>query len=355
MPEQLPARCVIVGCGMVAQEYMATLNAHPNLVRVSTCADLAPERARAFADRHDLTPVTVEQALEGRAGDLAVILTPPHTHLPLAERAVAAGVAVYLEKPLGDDTAAARRLLDHAQAQGVALGCAPDTVLAPPARLAAQLIKDGALGAVTSASATLVGPGPESWHPAPHALYAKDAGPLRDMGPYYLSTLVHLLGPVSTVHGSSLHHRTPRHSPGDESFPAQCPTHVNALLGFSSGSSATLTVGWDGSISGTPHLEIRGTEATLALPDPNFHHGTLRLRRSWREPWEELHPPAANPPPGRGIGVLSTARHLNTPYPPQDSAELALHVLQVIEAVENAATTEPTPVPVPRTSERGGA
>ncbi|NKY96642.1 Gfo/Idh/MocA family protein [Nocardiopsis alborubida] len=336
---------MIVGCGMVAQEYMATLTAHPDLVRVTACADLDLDRARAFADRHDLTPVTVEQAVEGRAGDLVVILTPPHTHLALAEQAVAAGVAVYLEKPFGDDAAAARRLLDRAQAQGVALGCAPDTILAPPARLAAQLIEEGRLGSVTSASATLVGPGPESWHPAPQALYGQGAGPLRDMGPYYLSMLVHLLGPVSTVHGSAQHHRTPRHTPGGESFPAQSPTHVNALLGFTSGASATLTVGWDGSISATPHLEVRGTEATLTLPDPNFHHGALRLRRSWRDPWEELHPPAADPPPGRGIGVLATARHLTTSHPQWDSAELALHVLHLIETIEHAATREPCPVP----------
>ncbi|MEU0240925.1 Gfo/Idh/MocA family oxidoreductase [Nocardiopsis sp. NPDC006198] len=345
MPDQLPVRCVIVGCGMVAQEYMATLTAHPDQVRVTACADLDPERARVFADRHDLTPVTVEQAVEGMAGDLVVILTPPHTHLALAERAVTAGVAVYLEKPLGDDAAAARRLLDRAQAQGVPIGCAPDTTLAPPARLAAQLIEEGRLGSVTSAGATLVGPGPESWHPTPQTLYAEGVGPLRDMGPYYLSMLVHLLGPVSTVHGSAQHHRTPRRTLGGESFPAQSPTHVNSLLSFASGASATLTVGWDGSVSATPHLEIRGTDATLALPDPNFHHGALRLRRSWREPWEELHPPAADPPPGRGIGVLATASHLTTPHPQWESAELALHVLHLIEAIEHAATREPYPVP----------
>lgn len=347
MLEKLPPRCVIVGCGMVAEEYMSTLTAHTDLVRVTACADISPGRARAFADRHRLTPVTVDQAVTGAVADLVVILTPPHTHLPLAERAVASGTSVYLEKPFGDSSVAARQLLDRAATRNVVVGCAPDTVLAPPTRLAAGLIGEGKLGTVTSASATLVGPGPESWHPAPQALYEEGTGPLRDMGPYYLSMLVHLLGPISTVHGSSLHHRTPRHTSKGESFPAHCPTHANALLEFASGVSATLTLGWDGCISGVPHLELRGTEATLTLPDPNFHHGSLRLRRSWREPWKELHPPVVDPPPSRGIGVFSTARKLSAVHPRQDSAELALHVLQIIETIEYAATHGSSPVPIP--------
>lgn len=345
-----PVRCAIVGCGMIADEYARTLAQSP-LVEVVACSDLDEDRADAFAKRHGIPHAAPYDTLlsdvsVGRV-ELLVILTPPDTHHRVAEGGITAGACLYVEKPLaltGDDAA---DLLALAEQHHVMVGAAPDTFLAPPAQTAAAAIAAGDIGEPLAASASLLNPGPERWHPAPEALYAPGMGPLIDMGPYYLAQLVHLLAPIDRVHGvtaATRPHRVLGTGPrAGHVFRAQTYTHVDALLRTITGVPITFTASNDVHATVRPHLEIYGSEGTLLLPDPNFHHGTVRLRRRADTHWRTL--PAtssAQHPVGRGMGVLDLAAAMRTGNPYAATGHQALHLCRVTDAIRQAATTEPT-------------
>lgn len=333
-------RCAIVGCGMVAEEYAATLAAagRPQLV---ACADLDARRAEAFAVRHRLTYRPSLEALLG-AGDieLLMVLTPPATHMKLAHQAIKAGVSVYVEKPLCLNRGEATGVLVEAERHGVRVGAAPDTFLGPAVQTASQAIKACAIGEPLSADAALLSCGPENWHPAPEPFYAAELGPLLDMGPYYLSVLTYLLGPVTHVVGamtSTRSRRTIRTGPrAGEHFAAGAPTRVDALFRTSTGLPVTFAASFDTVATVRPHLEIYGTEGTLQLPDPNFHDGEVRLRRRGQDTWSVL-PTGLGGVSGRGMGVVDLADAIAEQRPHRAVGERARHVLAVAEAIHEAS------------------
>lgn len=338
-----PVRCAIVGCGMIADEYAHTLGQSP-VVDIVTCSDLDDQRARAFAERHGIpNSVSFDDLLRDGQAEVLVVLTPPETHRHVAAAGVTAGVCVYVEKPLavtGDDAA---DLLALVERQKVLIGAAPDTFLAPPARTAAASITAGQIGEPLAASSSLLTSGPERWHPAPENLYAPGMGPLVDMGHYYLAQLVHLLGPIDRVDGATVMtrpHRVLRSGPrAGQIFQAQAPTHVDALLRTVGGAAITITTSSDVHATTRPHLEIYGSEGTLVLSDPNFHHGTVRLRLRGKTEWNELPSLAADEPVGRGMGVLDLAVALRTGEPHAATGHQALHLCRVTDAIHQAAET----------------
>ncbi|WP_433496795.1 Gfo/Idh/MocA family protein [Sphaerimonospora sp. CA-214678] len=326
-------RCAIVGCGLIADEYAHTLNAS-SLVDLVSCSDLDIDRARAFAARHTIPNV---ESFEHLDADLVVVLTPPSEHVGVASAAMRSGMSVYVEKPLAVSSSEAEALLGLATRHGVLIGAAPDTLLAPPIQSAAQALAAGLIGEPVAATAALLSPGPERWHPRPESIYG--LGPLLDMGPYYLTALIHLLGPVVSVRGATTLRRPLRTKVSGDTFTATAPTHVEALLETAAGVALTLTTSFD--IQGTtrPHLEIYGTDGTLLLPDPNFHHGVVRLRRRGEATWDTIPPAPSRSVVGRGMGVLDLAEALRTNGRGKATANLALHVLHVIETIEQAAAT----------------
>lgn len=266
-------------------------------------------------------------------------LTVPAAHAEVALAALRAGKHVYGEKPLALAPQDGARVLAEALARGLRVGCAPDTFLGAGLQSAQRALLAGAIGRPVSASVVMQGPGPDAWHPSPAFFYAPGGGPLFDMGPYYLTALVALLGPVTRVAATARRARTRRVAASGSTFPVEVPTHLHSLLDFANGPSATATFSFD---SPEPRslLEVTGTEGTLSLPDPNLFTGPLRIRRFSDDEWQPL--PVHGATAGRGLGVLDMARALRSGQDHRASGELAQHVLETMSTITEAAETHAT-------------
>lgn len=336
-----PLGIAVIGCGNISNQYLKNLGQFPD-VKVLFCADIDTERAKSQAAAYDVPDAgTVEEALEHDGVGLVVNITIPAAHAEVATRAIEAGKHVWSEKPLTLTVEAATQLLITARNHGVRVGCAPDTVLGAGIQTARRLIDEGTIGTPISALTLLQGPGPESWHPDPEFLFAIGAGPLFDLGPYYLSTLANIFGPaqrVAAVGRRAKETRTIGSGPrkGTE-FPVAVPTYMSALAEYEGGQAAQLLFTWDSPLSRHGFIEITGTEATLAVPDPNRFDGDLRIRRATDEDWTII--PSAGAAAGRGSGVVDMARAIAHDRPHRASGEMALHVLEMMEKIEQSAAT----------------
>jgi predicted dehydrogenase len=336
-----PVGVAVVGCGTISTAYLKNLTSFPDL-RVLFCADLDIERAKAQAAAFGVPAAgSVADALSVPDVEIVVNLTVPAAHAEVSAAAIAAGQSVWVEKPLTLDTASARDLLAAAGAAGVRIGCAPDTVLGAGLQTARRLIDTGAIGAPQTGLALMQGPGPESWHPDPEFLFQRGAGPLFDMGPYYLTALAAVFGPathVAALSGRSRLTRVIGSGPraGTE-FAVAVPTHVSTLIGYASGQIATVVLSFDSPLRRHGFVEITGTTATLAMPDPNRFDGDVRLHELGADSWHAV--PACGAADGRGLGVLDLARGLRSGAPHRASGELALHVLDIMSAIERSAAS----------------
>ena len=336
-----PLGVAVIGCGNISNQYLRNLTAFPDLA-VLACADLDAGRAKAQAAAYGVPEWgSPADALAHPAVELIVNLTIPAAHAEVTAAAIAAGKHVWSEKPLTLDVAGGRALLEAARAAGVRVGCAPDTVLGAGLQSARRLIDSGGIGTPLSALTLLQGPGPQSWHPDPEFLFAPGAGPLFDLGPYYLSVLAVLFGPALRVAAIG---RRPRESrvigsgprAGTE-FAVAVPTYVAALAEYAGGQAASLLFSWDSPLHRAGFVEVTGTEATLALPDPNRFDGDLRVRRAGDDDWTVI--PAQGAAAGRGTGVADMVRAIRAGAPHRASGELALHVLEMMTAIERSAVS----------------
>lgn len=351
-------RIGVVGLGRISGVYLRTL-AHLPGVRVTALADRDALRAVAAREHApEARAVPVEELLTSGAVDLVLNLTIPEAHAEVATAALRSGKHVYGEKPFAMDLAQARAVL--AGADGLRIGCAPDTVLGTGTQTARKAVADGLIGTPTAANATFTSPGHESWHPDPEFYYRPGGGPLLDMGPYYLTALVHLLGPVERVvaaAGRAREHRTigsGRRAGTD--FAVEVDTHVTGALVHAGGAVTTLTTSFDVVASTQPRIEIHGTEGSLSVPDPNRFDGEVLLRPRGRAQWSALSPSAGYSGAARGIGVLDLVRNHRAGRAHRACAEVAVHVLDVMETLLSAAhrrtglavsTTCEPPAPVP--------
>jgi predicted dehydrogenase len=331
----------IIGCGNISNQYLKNLSAFPD-VQVLIVADLDASRAQAQAAAYGVPAWgSPGDALAHPGVQLVVNLTVPAAHAEVSGAAIEAGKHVWSEKPLTLDVAAARGLLEAADAARVRVGCAPDTVLGAGLQSARRLIDSGAIGTPLTALTLLQGPGPQSWHPDPEFLFAPGAGPLFDLGPYYLSVLATLFGPARRVAAVG---RRPRESRvigrgprAGTSFSVAVPTYVAALAEYAAGQAASLLFSWDSPLPRSGFVEITGTEATLAVPDPNRFDGDLRLCKAGDDDWTVI--PAEGAAAGRGSGVVDMVRSIRAGTPHRASGELALHVLEVMAAIERSAAS----------------
>jgi predicted dehydrogenase len=336
-----PVGVAVVGCGTISNEYLRNLTSFPDL-RVLCCADLDLERAKAQAARYGVPAAGgLAQALESPDVEIVVNLTVPAAHAAVAAAALTAGKNVWLEKPLALDTGAGRSIIEQADRAGLRVGCAPDTVLGAGLQTARRVIESGAVGVPQTALALMQNFGPESWHPDPAFLFQRGAGPLFDIGPYYLSALATLFGPAQQVAALGRRARDTRvigSGPNaGTSFGVDVPTHIAALVDYAGGQAATLVLSFDSPLRRSGFVEITGTEATLALPDPNRFDGEVRLRPAGSADWTSI--PAQGAAAGRGLGVLDLAQALRGRRPHRASGELALHVLETMEAIAASAAT----------------
>ena len=351
-------RVGVVGAGTIAGQYSASLQRLPQLQVTAVC-DLVPERAAQFAADHDgARVVTQPELLAADDVDVVLVLTLPATHGDIARDALAAGKHVYGEKPLATTVAEGREVVKAATAAGLRVGCAPDTVLGTGIQTARAVIDAGRIGTPHSATAFMTTPGHERWHHFPEFYYQPGGGPLLDMGPYYLSALVHLLGPVTRVVGASARPsatRTVGQGPrAGTSFDVTVDTHVTGILEHASGALTTLIMSFDTWAARLPCIEVHGTDGSLSVPDPNRFDGAVELFSAGSERWVDVGAWAGYAGSGRGYGIADLAIALAGDRPHRAGADLALHVLDVMESVQQAAETR-TSVALTTTCERPAA
>jgi len=335
-----PVGVGVVGCGNISDEYLTTMGGFPDL-RVVGLADLDQSRAEAQAAKYGIGFAGGTADLLARDDvELVVNLTVPAVHVAVGLQAIAAGKHVWSEKPIATERAAGRALLAAAEAAGVVVGVAPDTVLGPGVQTARRLIDGGEIGIPLTALAIMQNPGPDLWHPDPAFLYARGAGPLFDLGPYYLTALVHLLGSVTSVTARGTRSRDTRViQKGPRAgtvFPVEVPTHVAVLAEFDGGASATMVLSFESPLR-RGLIEITGSEATMEVPDPNLFGGDIRAIRPEDRGEEGTTIPAPGTGFGRGIGVLDMARAIRAGSRPRASGDLGYHVLDVMVAIEESA------------------
>jgi len=335
----------IVGCGNISGIYFKNLCTVFKNVTVKACADLDPARAEAKATEYPGVEVTtLEAMLADPAIDIIVNLTTPQGHYPVAMQAVKAGKHVHGEKPLTLTRDEGRALLAAADEAGVRVGNAPDTFLGAGIQTCRRLIDAGAIGEPIGAQAFMLCRGHESWHPDPEFYYKTGGGPMFDMGPYYLTALVSLLGPIRRVTGSariSFPQRTITSQPKHGAvIDVEVPTHIAGIMDFANGAIGTITTSFDVWASETPRIEIFGSEGTLSVPDPNGFGGPVRLRAAGAKEWEDVPLRAGFPENGRGIGPADMADAITTGRPHRASGELAYHVLDLMHAFHDASAQD---------------
>ncbi len=350
----------IVGCGNISSTYLKVCPTFENL-EVAAVADVVMERAQAQAAAFNVPHAyTVDELLADP--DIAIVLnlTIPAAHAEIALRALAAGKSVYNEKPLALTREEGQQILRLAKDKGLRVGCAPDTFLGAGLQTCRKLIDDGWIGTPVAATAFMLGHGPEGWHPDPDFFYQPGAGPLFDMGPYYLTALITLLGPVRRVTGSA-RITTPERVIGSAARRGQMikvntPTHVAGVLDFADGPVATLITSFDVWGHNLPPLEIYGTEGSLSVPDPNGFGGTVRVRRAGATEWSSVPLTHGYSENSRGIGVADMAYAIQSGRPHRASGEQAYHVLDIMHAILDASAAghhidlssgEERPAPLP--------
>jgi predicted dehydrogenase len=333
------AKVGLVGCGNISSIYLK--NCPKFDVPIVACADVDAGRAEARAAEFGLRAVSVEQLLADPEIEIVLNLTVPNAHAEVNLAALNAGKHVYTEKPLAVSRADGERTLALAQAKGLRVGAAPDTFLGAGLQTCRRLMDEGAIGVPVAFSAFMGYGGPETWHPNPHFFYQPGAGPMFDMGPYYLTALIHLLGPARRVTGSAritYPERVAAHeSIRGQKIPVNTPTHVIGVMEMASGPIGTVVTTFDAGFHQQPNIEIYGSEGTLSVPDPNSFNGPVRVRHPGESAWRELpltHPHAEN---SRGLGVADLARAIRENRPHRASGQLALHVLDLMHAFHDAA------------------
>lgn len=342
MTMELPARIGLVGCGIISSRYIEVSRELPE-IEIVACADVIPAAAEAQAEKYGLTAVSLEDLFAAPDVDIVLNLTPPTAHYSVGKAALEAGKAVYSEKPLAATFAEGKALLALAREKNLRIGCAPDTFLGAGYQSARLYLDEGIVGAPVAANAFLMSRGHEYWHANPAFYYKPGGGPMLDMGVYYLTALVHLFGPVRRVTGSARatwSERTILSEPRKgEIIEVEVPTYVSGVLDFESGAIGTIITTFDTQASGLPRIELYGATGTLNLPDPNTFGGPLQVRMHADDSWKELPLRFGHAGNSRGMGPADMAVSAVERERHRANGELALHVLEIMEAIHVASET----------------
>jgi predicted dehydrogenase len=339
-------RIGIAGIGNISKIYLENLTGmFGKQVKLAAVSDIIYERAEKAAANYHVPAFKSGQEMANNADiDIVLNITPPNIHYEVAIAAVQAGKHVYDEKPLCTRREDAMRLLVAAAEKGVRVGGAPDTFLGAGLQSCRKLIDDGHIGRPIAATAFLMGRGCEHWHPAPEFFYKPGGGPMFDMGPYYLTALVSLLGPVARVSGSAqigIKTRTITSEPlkGTE-IDVETPTHIAGVLDFACGAVGTIITSFEVYSHTLPYIEIYGTEGTLRVPDPNFFCGPVYAKRFRENDWQEMQISKNYTENSRGLGITDMALAIDENRPHRVSAELAFHVLDIMQGIHEASVSE---------------
>lgn len=339
-------RVGVIGCGNISDLYFEGGKRFHD-IDITLCADLLPEAARDKAKQHGIPMAASPRALlENDAIDIVLNLTVPKAHAAVALDALDHGKHIYNEKPLTLTRAEGKALLCKAKEKQLRVGCAPDTMLGAAPQTARRLIDEGAIGTPVSATAFFQCHGHEHWHPDPAFFYERGGGPLFDMGPYYLTVLVSLLGPAVTVSAQTKTTFKERiQTVGNDSgrrIAVETPTHITGNIAFENGAVVTVIMSFDVWHSSLPHLEIHGTTGSLSLPDPNTFGGVVKRFQPEKDDWQPAACTHAYADQSRGLGLADMAAAIRSGRPHRADGALAYHVLDIMQAfLESGERHEP--------------
>jgi predicted dehydrogenase len=330
----------VIGCGNISAAYLKAASHFP-LLDIRALADINPAAAEARGAEFGIPARSIDVLLSDEAIEIVLNLTIPNTHVEVGLKAVAVGKHVHSEKPLGVNLAESQTLVRAAAEKGVRLGSAPDTFLGGAHQTSRKLIDEGLIGRPIGGAAFFMCPGHERWHPSPGFYYLRGGGPMLDMGPYYVTDLVNLLGPVARVSGVATQLRAERTIASQPlagtRIPVEVATHVTGVLLFASGAAVSLTISFDVARHKHTPLEIYGEKGSLIVPDPNYFGGKI-LFGSADEDWREV-PTEHGYADGnyRIIGVADMASAIRENRPHRASGALAYHVLEVMQAFQTSS------------------
>lgn len=347
-------RIGVIGCGNISMTYMRNAGLFNN-IQLTACADIMAESAAQRAAEYGIEAMTVDALLASDTVDMVLNLTIPTEHHRVTLAALNAGKHVFTEKPLAVSVELARELVETARAKNLGLGSAPDTYLGAAGRKARQLIEAGDIGRIIAGTAFMMGHGMEHWHPSPEFYYQPGGGPVLDMGPYYISMLVNLLGPATRVVGMGSTGNPTRLITADgpnknTRFKATTETTVMSVVEFSSGALVTVGMSWDVWKQGHAPIELYGENGSLQLPDPDTYGGDVLFSLEGREwqtfaskgallgdiNWPYDKPRLAN---YRMAAVAEMADAITKGATPRATGLNALHVLEILEAMLTSART----------------
>ncbi|QAY66805.1 Gfo/Idh/MocA family protein [Paenibacillus protaetiae] len=331
----------IIGTGNISTVYLKNGSSF-EAAEVVACADLDVERAKAKGEEFGIRGCSVEEMLADPAIDMVINLTIPQAHAAVCLQALEAGKHVYVEKPFSVTLEDGRKVMELAAKKGLLVGSAPDTFLGGGLQTAIKVIEDGWIGTPIGATAFMMSGGHESWHPSPEFYYQHGGGPMFDMGPYYITALVAMLGPIARVTGStriSYPERTITSKPkAGQKIEVEVPTHVAGVLEFANGPIGTIVTSFD--VKGgsqLPWIEVYGSQGSMMVPDPNNFGGTVKVRRAGSQEWSDIPLAFPNTENGRGMGAADMAKAIQTGRKHRASGELGYHVLEAMVGIHVAA------------------
>ena len=331
----------VVGCGNISDVYFTCCKRFES-IEIATCADLLVDRAKAKAKKYDI-PIacTTAELLANPDVQIVVNLTIPKAHGEVGINALESGKCVHNEKPLAVTREDGLKMLELANEKDLRVGGAPDTFMGAGIQTCRKLIDDGWIGEPVAATAFMQCHGHEHWHPDPGFYYQPGGGPMFDMGPYYLTALVTLLGRVKRVSGSARVTFPERLITSEakygEIIQVNTPTHIAGTMDFANGAIGTVVMSFDVWAHTLPCIEIHGTDGSMSVPDPNGFGGPVRVKRGREGDWQEVPLTHAYDEQARGIGVADMARGLQTGRPHRANGDMAYHVLDLMHAFHDSA------------------
>ena len=327
----------IIGCGNISGAYFGGAQ-RTDVLEIKSCADIRMEAAKSAAEKYGCQAATVDELLADPEIELVVNLTIPRAHMEVALQVLKAGKHVYSEKPMGVTTEEAQEIVKLAAEKGLRIGGAPDTFLGAGGQTARKTLDAGAIGRPVSGTAFLCGHGHESWHPNPAFYYDIGGGPMLDMGPYYNTALVNLLGPVKRVAGITTKALEERIATSEERaglrIPVKITTHLTGVMEFVNGAVVTMIMSFDMWGHKLPCIEIYGTEGSMTVPDPNGFRGPVTVAPKG-EAWEEV--PLPFPRNARMIGVVDMVTAIRSGRPHRANGDLTYHVLELMTAFDKSS------------------
>ncbi|UJW85927.1 Gfo/Idh/MocA family protein [Devosia sp. SL43] len=342
----------IMGAGNISAAYLKLAPLFKGL-EVRAVADILPAAAQKRADEFGVKAQTPDELLKNSEVDVIVNLTIPATHYSVSMDIVSAGKHAYSEKPFVLSLEEGMALKKAADDRGLKVGSAPDTFLGGAHQQARQIIDAGKLGKIMSGTTHVMSRGMEHWHPNPDFFFQPGAGPILDLGPYYVTELIHLLGPVKRLSAFTNMARTEREVTAEGPYKGTfvkvgTPTTIHGVLEFVSGAIITIGASWDVAAHGHHNIELYGTDGSIFVPDPNFFGGDLVTtniagERSTVTPWD--HPfgkanqdldkptPRAN---YRTAGLADMIASIDGGYNARCGLDVALHAVDVMTSLLKA-------------------